>query len=40
MQTPYWEFFLAIEDELAQTTRYVDFNDDHLRQVILPLVPL
>jgi hypothetical protein len=31
MQTPYWEFFLSIEDELAQTTRYVEFNDDHLK---------
>jgi hypothetical protein len=30
MHTPYWEFFLSIEDELAQTTRYVEFNDDHL----------
>lgn len=30
MQTPYWEFFLSIEDELSQTTRYVEFNQDHL----------
>jgi hypothetical protein len=30
-QTPYWEFFLSIEDELAQTTRYVEFNEDHLK---------
>jgi hypothetical protein len=29
MHTPYWEFFLSIEDELIQTTRYVEFNDDH-----------
>jgi hypothetical protein len=31
MHTPYWEFFLSIEDELTQTTRYVEFNDDHLK---------
>jgi hypothetical protein len=31
METPYWEFFLSIEDELSRTTRYVEFNDDHLK---------
>src|SRR5947209_7200926 len=31
MHTPYWEFFLSIEDELALTARYVEFNDDHLK---------
>jgi len=29
MHIPYWEFFLSIEDELAQCARYVEFNDDH-----------
>lgn len=30
MQLPYWEFFLSIEDELVQTARFVEFNEDHL----------
>ena len=29
MTYPFWEYFLAIEDDLANTTRYVEFNSNN-----------
>lgn len=30
MQTPYWEYFLALEDDLIRAGRYVEFDDRNL----------
>ena len=29
VKPPYWEYFLAIEDDLLQTSRYVEFTESN-----------
>src|SRR4051812_21958933 len=30
VQMPYWEYFLALEDDLIRSSRYVEFHTDNM----------